>query len=495
MQPLFRTVRLLLFMFIAGVIAFGDAPRPVHAQATTCNQVIDNLNRAINECSDLNFNWVCYGSVQAEAAPVKYRFNNTRDRRPFSVLEDIKTTDVNGVVLMHLLIEGEEAPLRVVLFGTVGVQTAEQAANVLTLSAGSSSYLCAATPPGMLVQTEEGTTGFVTVNGVDIELGSTAYIALQQDGLMAIANIDGEVTAIINGVRQVLAVGQQTAVTFVGGEPVFVAPQPGDSPLYASPVAQWLASNGLPRLHNSNVTELACVREVKFGETLTDQNFDAGQECLYNFCANAGDVVTVEMEALDPTLNPWVDLRGPGGWLVSFNDDTASTNLDSLICNRVMPLTSCDYTIVARSTHNATAGRFSLTLARQTACVQPALRCEVVAPTGVNLHTGPGVNYDLIQGLPQQARLQPMERIGNGWTRVQWVDTGQAGWVHETPGAIECEDDPGLMPVVRPTATPAATSSGGSSGVTRPTATPTPTPTVTPPTPIVPQKDDPFGGP
>jgi hypothetical protein len=448
MRKSLHSLTLLAVVFSVLLIWLLNGSVPAYAQPTNCSAVIANLNQATVECSEINNNWVCYGSTLAEAAPPKYRFYDIRDRREFAVLQELKTVDQNGVVLMNLVVAGK-APMKFILFGAVDVQSVDQSQGVFTLE-NNGQLLCPATLSGIVVQTARGTTGVVTINGVDIELGSTAYITVQPDGRMVIVNIEGRVKVNIAGVTQALQVGQQSLIAFTDGQPSFVG-QPTASPFFASPVVQWLATSGLPRVHNTNETELRCVGEINFGQTITTRNVDPGQECLYKFCAKAGEAVTVQMDALDPSLTPWVDLRGPGGGLVSFNDDINNADLDSLICNRVMPLTSCDYTIVARSSRNDSAGQFTLSLDRRTDCLQPMLRCDVVSPGGTELREGPGFDFAPIQHLPNHTHLHPLERSVDGaWTHVQVLEEGQQGWVDESSGVLECEDDSGLQPIVEP---------------------------------------------
>lgn len=430
---------------------------------TNCNAVIDNLDAAINECSEINRNWVCYGSIQADAMPVKYRFFQTRDRRPFSVLEEINMLDPTGVVFMNLQFEDKIAPVVVVAFGNVNLKTDKEKHKTMTLGVSDTGeLLCESTPSGMVVHTDTGETGLVTVNGVDIELASTAFITFQPGGIMEIANLEGHVTITIGGVSRSLEVGQQVQISITGGLPQFVG-DPAPSAYGTSSVLNWLVSSGLIRVHNSNAVEaMACTGQLTYGDAISTQNSDPGQECLYQFCGKRGDVVTVDMKNFDGSLNPWLDLRGPGGWLVSYNDDLSRADNNSQICNRVLPLTSCDYTIIARTAHNETAGPFQLSLNRRTDCVQPELRCEVVKPSGTTLYDGPGTNFNEIGELTQRTQLQPIERTADGsWALVQVGDTQQTGWVNQVPDAVECEDDhdlPGPVDISTVTPTPTPTS-------------------------------------
>lgn len=441
--------KMLMGMLVwSGIMLGVENNMPIsYAQVTACTGVIQDLDRALTSCSEINDNWVCYGNKLADAAPLKYRFKNTRDRRPLSVLETVNTLNKKGVVVMNLLVAGQQVPITAMLFGPVKATSGAQSSPPLfTLQVDNSGgLLCDVTPPGMVVRTETGKRAVVKVNGVEIELGSTVFITVRPNGSMIFVNIEGHVTITVNGVAQLLPVGQQIDVPFAGDQPVS-ASAPVPSAFAASPALRWLASaDGLARVHNSNTTTQACIGKLNFGETITTTNIDPGQECLYNFCANAGDTITVDMNAQTPGLNPWLDLRAPDGSLLSFNDDLGNGNPDSQICNRVLPFTSCNYTIVARTAHNRSAGAFKLGLSNQTACVPPPLRCEVVAPDGVNLRHGPGLQYERVAGLAYGTQLQPVERTSDGaWALVQVNATEQRGWVNQDPSLVECEDDSAL---------------------------------------------------
>ncbi|MBV7335797.1 LysM peptidoglycan-binding domain-containing protein [Chloroflexi bacterium TSY] len=412
----------------------------VHAQTPEeqCLTLRDELRAAITDCDDMNSNWACYGSIEAKVVPVQFRFHALRDRRPLTVLEEVDT-NAKGVVFMNLQIEGESNSIKAMLFGNAQLETVDPEQHSFIMQIDDTTELCQLTPPGMILHTETGESGEITLNSVTIAMASTTFITFDSHSLMTIVNLDGEVTVIIDGVAQALPVGQQVQVEFVNGAPVFSGP-PIASPFFDSIVFQWLATEGLQQIKNTNQTVDNCNGTIEFGETISTQNVAPGQECLINFCAETGDSIALNMNALDPTLNPSLNLRGPDDLLLSFNNDVAMDNLNSQLCKVSIAETSCDYTIVARSHRNETFGRFNLSLSKQSDCVVPEPRCDVMAHQGIQLHQGPGLQFPDIATLTQGTHLRPIGRSQDGeWISVDILRRGLAGWVQDLPENVECE--------------------------------------------------------
>jgi len=87
----------------------------------------------------------------------------------------------------------------------------------LTVGRGGS---CEAVPDGLLVQAPEGTTANIMVNNVEIRLGSTAFITMdntQQE--LIVANFDGDVVTTVEGQSRRLRVGEETTIPLEENEP------------------------------------------------------------------------------------------------------------------------------------------------------------------------------------------------------------------------------------------------------------------------------------
>ncbi|MFN8467343.1 MAG: hypothetical protein U0X20_17425 [Caldilineaceae bacterium] len=429
----------VVLALVATIVDISIGVRGAAAQSEACNVVITNMQQAFSACSDVNSNWACYASNLAEAKPVKYRFHRPRDRRPLSLLDEIRTRNEEGVVILNLQPVDQLNSIKAVMVGRVGLEAKDAHKPIYTLSVEGDRLLCTGTPPGMAIRTESGRRGQIVLNGVQIDLQSVAYVTLTPDGLMTIVNLEGHVDVTVAGDRRALAVGEQVQVTFSSGSPRFFD-EPAHSPLAASPVLQWLASDGLPSIRNTNETIQACSDTIAFGTAVTGRNVDPGQECLFNFCAAAGDRLSLAMNAVVPSLDPWLDLRGPDGDLLAFNNDNNAEDHNSSLCDVVAPVTSCGYTAVARAAYNATAGAFSLQLARDAACQPPVPRCEVVTPLGTNLRAGSAWSAAPIRVLPAATHMEPLELSKDKrWIHVRVETTGEEGWVYFDAYNVECE--------------------------------------------------------
>lgn len=355
--------------------------------AQSCTGVLTLLQSAVSQCSELNENWACYGNITTQAAPPEIRFYEPRDRQPVSVLNTIHTA-TDGAALMYLRFQGSSTPIRMIVFGDTTLGRVGEGKFALAVEGGEP--ICQNSPPGLVVQTKDGETGTIEVNGVEIDLRSTAFVTVLNEKSMIVVNLGGQVSITIPGLGGPLPllVGQQVDITLSNGRPIAIGAVTV-SPYAESVPLRWLTDDpaGLRQVTDPNTEPHpaipACGGLITFGQNLAAANFTPGQECLYRFCANRGDVITVDMATISGTLNPWIDVRRPDDELLIFNNDRDDADFNSQICNAGMPETSCDYMIVARPNHNASLGRFTLSLNRLTTCEPPPPHCEPITPTGL----------------------------------------------------------------------------------------------------------------
>ena len=415
------------------------------APPASCDSVITGFSSVVQLCREINNNWACYGAFVSNGAPKegeseRFRFFAPKDRQPierFDTISTAKDRDKVGAALLRLRVTDEENPITAILYGDVKLMPqAEGVSGVFTMRNSGSNYVCEETPPGLMVRTETGQSGRLIVNNVEIVLSSTAFVTMLPGEKMVVVNMEGKVTLSIPalGVTLDLPLGQQVTISERGGIPIAVDP-PTPSPFFDSTLLLWLAKTGLPQIRDPNTEKVlaipACGRKIEFGQTFIQADSVPGQECLFTFCANAGDIVTISMDAAGGALNPYIDLRAPDHSLILWNDDISATNRNSLICNLGLAETSCGYTIVARAHSNDSRGSFKLTLQELTDCELPDPRCNVTAPFGLNLRTGPGIEYASIRSLPLGAALQPMRwSLDFTWIEAQVTDTGEHGWVN-----------------------------------------------------------------
>lgn len=458
-------VTLVVGMGAGSVVSRADAPSQTDPPPVACSIVIAGFNAAINACRELNDNYACYGTVVTQGEPATVRFFAPKDRQPIEALRVIRTTrgmsDAVGAAIMRLHVSGKGNPLTAILFGDATLEPQDGAeGKVFFMGNASGTPVCSETPPGLMVRAEKGQSGRITVNNVEIMLGSTAFITLLPGERLVVVNFEGNVAVSIPalGLQVPLPVGSQVIVQEAQGVPVAVEPVTV-SPYFASAALTWLGSPGLPQVHDPNTEVVsnipACSGQITLGQTVIEENFTAGQECLYKFCGTAGDRVTIAMYTAQGTLDPYLDLRAPDQTLVKWNDDISPADPNSLICNQRLPVTGCYYTIVARSHRNNSLGSFRLVFLGDTACPKPESQCDVIAYGGLNLRQGPGVQYPVIRTLPFESHLQPLEWSPDyAWIAVRTTDASDRGWVSAQYAYCDVRPDDGRETITSVIVTP-----------------------------------------
>lgn len=172
---------LITLLTLCGLVLFSPAA-PVHAQDGDCGELIDDLRLATSDaaCRTINTNWACYGSTQADATPGYARFDRPRDRERLTVLNSISTFSPRGAGLA--LLNAYPQRVKMIVFGASTLEPVGP--NSFVLNASGDALLCENTPSGLVVRTERNESGLVTVNGVDIELGSTAFVTTRLGGAL-----------------------------------------------------------------------------------------------------------------------------------------------------------------------------------------------------------------------------------------------------------------------------------------------------------------------
>ncbi len=432
---------LVLAVWLTNLSLISDAP--VQAQSADCDPIIAELRKSVNNCSEINKNWICYGHTMTVVDPVDPRFKKPRDSLPITTLNNVTTLHPGGTAILHLQLQGEAESLKIIIFGGTDVDATDENNFILRIKNGDS--LCRDTPPGMVVRTDDGIVGRITVNGIDIELASTVFIGLLDAATMNIVNIEGQVTVSAPNLGEIrlLPVGTQVQVVQQDHAPVSIG-NPAPAAVAASAALQWLANDaeGLRLVSDPNTqthpTIPPCGGEIAYGQPITGQNATPGQECLYTFNGATGDIVTVDVTVTDGSLDPWVDLRGPDATLVKFNNDATATDTNSLLCNEALPADG-RYMIVVRPLDNASTGTFRLTLNQQQACTPPPPVCEVIRRM-VIVRSAPAVDAPPpVRSVRTGTRMLPLARQPEtGWLQIQ-LPNGEQGWINLRPADIYCD--------------------------------------------------------
>jgi hypothetical protein len=146
-----------------------ETPRVLSGEpSATCTTIIDDVFGSLPEsCKSINENSACYVRSTVRVFPPAVNFDTPGDYAPITEFETIETQG-EGVVLLLLHLVGEVNPIYLVAFG--GPRLTAQDVGGLVAITGSGELLCQPIPPSLVVRTESGERGRLTINGIEIEL-------------------------------------------------------------------------------------------------------------------------------------------------------------------------------------------------------------------------------------------------------------------------------------------------------------------------------------
>jgi hypothetical protein len=264
MKPLSRFALLIIFLLLAVTSVAAQATCP-----GIVNDALTYLNRA---CSRTGRNQVCYGNLTLVAQPqpgvTDLKFAAPGDIESITRIQSLTLSIMNealpewGVSLMTLqaslpgVLPGQNVTF--LLFGSVQLNRDDATAaaagygntmQAFTFSSGIGDAHCGEAPDsGLIVQTNRGNAEVAfTVNGVQVWLGSTAYIQSQPGGNLLIYIVEGKANVSAFGVSRIVPAGTFVSVP-VGGDNRAVAP-PSEPQGYNVGIVQRLAPmiDPLPR--------------------------------------------------------------------------------------------------------------------------------------------------------------------------------------------------------------------------------------------------------
>lgn len=241
---LFRVIVLLFMLSGASALAAQDA---------SCPALIEQALAAVQDaCAETGRNQACYGNIALEAIPQDgvstFNFEQQGDLVDIADLRSLELSSLDevlgqwGIALMKLQANLPESlpgqNVTFLLFGDVEIESAVEPGDesltpmqAFSFRTGLGSTTCAEAPAdGILIQTPEGA-GKVNLraNGVDIELGSTAYLTAQPGQFMTVSVVEGQGTVTSDGVSVEVPAGMQTSIPLdedlnADGEPSEPAP-------------------------------------------------------------------------------------------------------------------------------------------------------------------------------------------------------------------------------------------------------------------------------
>ena len=149
------------------------------AQPPSCNDIITQLEGSLAPgiCQAIGLGNACLATRSVTATPRTgtLRFSAPGNQAALTNIRRMITVPQKGAAV---LLGGSAAnPVKVLVFGdTATSPNATQSGRVFTLRAANGQPTCERTRSGMILQTPDGQNGTLVVNGVTINLGSTAYI-------------------------------------------------------------------------------------------------------------------------------------------------------------------------------------------------------------------------------------------------------------------------------------------------------------------------------
>jgi hypothetical protein len=191
------------------------------AQANTCPAIVEAALNAVDEfCQGTGRNQACYGNIALTATPregvSEFRFERVGDIANVSDIRSIQLQGMEeaegvwGVALLRLQANLPDTfpgqGVTFLLFGDVAIEdVSEEGQNPMQafiLQSGLGDAPCREAPAsGLIVQTPEGAGQVaVTVNGVDISMGSTVLFRSQPGTEFTVSTLEGAAVMVIDSV-------------------------------------------------------------------------------------------------------------------------------------------------------------------------------------------------------------------------------------------------------------------------------------------------------
>ena len=222
---------------------------------TTCPVIVSEALEATDaSCADTGRNEACYGNIQITAIPKAdaedFTFEQQGDRVSVSNVESLLLSELNedtgawGVALLRVqanipdTLPGQNVTF--LLFGDVEISNSGDAMEAFVFRSGIGDAPCEEAPDsGILISTPEGAGEIeLTANGVDITLGSTAYLQAEASESMDIAVLEGQGTVSAEGQSRIVEAGMQVSVPL--DEDLMAAGPPGEPEPIAERLTQTL---------------------------------------------------------------------------------------------------------------------------------------------------------------------------------------------------------------------------------------------------------------
>lgn len=235
------------------------------AQSAQCSSVVAQALTAIDTaCQRIGRNQICYGNVQLRAefndGAAEIQFTAPGDIADLSAIRAVELSPLDadgglwGLALMRVqanlpdTLPGQNVTF--LLFGDVELENVSEETGIPSsfyFRTGIGDSTCSEAPSsGILVQTPSGVSEVtLRMNGVDIAIGSTAYLQAQPGSDMAISVIEGKAEIEAEGVIEIVTAGSRSNIPM--SEDLNPAGPPSPAEPYDVATLQSLPVNNLER--------------------------------------------------------------------------------------------------------------------------------------------------------------------------------------------------------------------------------------------------------
>lgn len=236
-QGMLRVIATTLFVLI--ISACSDTSNPTNAGVEqtsgeiSCPSLVQSAVQAVDDnCQSTTRNQVCYGNVSLQAETL----NDENLSTPGDIVDlaniqrlQLSPMDVSqniwGVAMLKLQANLSDTnpgqAVTFLIFGDVKLENQNANENGIQsfyFNSGIGDAQCKEAPDsGILVQTPQGITNVtLSLNNVEISLGSTAYLQAQPDAQMTVNVLEGQAVVTSQGATQTVSAGNRTQVELDG---------------------------------------------------------------------------------------------------------------------------------------------------------------------------------------------------------------------------------------------------------------------------------------
>jgi hypothetical protein len=177
---------------------------------------------------------------------------------------------------------------------------------------------------------------------------------------------------------------------------------------------------------------------IALGETLDGYLYPRAQD-EWTFSGTSGDYVTIAMNAQNDSFDTYLELNGPDGRQLTYDDDGGG-NLNSLISNFRLPATGT-YTILAHGYSDSASGAYTISLSRGVEIPTPIPGTQT--PTGGGtIGIGSAVSGYLVEGGEDQWTFSGTAGV-SVTIRMSSTELDSYLELYDPGGALLTEDDDG----------------------------------------------------